>query len=89
MKRGSEPSPSLERVPARGSRQGCGSLNSGGGEEEVESAWSKASAPVWLEQRELVIECWISNVSLYPRDRAVLLKFQEWGDSIGAELSRS
>lgn len=41
-------------------------------------AWSSASTPVWLEQRELVIECWLSNVSLYSRDRAVLLALGGW-----------
>lgn len=51
----------------------------GGGREEAKSS---------PEQRELVTQCWVSNVSLYFRDRVVLLKLQEWGDSLGATLQR-
>lgn len=35
--------------------------------------WGMLSNPVWLENK-LVLEYWISNVSLCSRDSAVLLK---------------
>lgn len=34
--------------------------------------WRMVSNPVWLEQRTGCIEYWISNVSLYYKDSAVL-----------------
>lgn len=46
------------------------------------------SNPVWLEQRELVIEYWISSVTVYSRDNAVLLRLFELGDTIGATLQK-